>query len=155
MFYSKLLSKLKTLWPATAIFLIACQTDSQTSQTARESPQTQDYPIKPVAFTQVNIIDDFWAPRLETNRKVTIPYNFEKCEETGRIRNFAIAGGLEEGEHEGRYYNDSDVFKVIEGASYSLQVNDDPELKAYLDDLIAKIAACPGRGWLSVHRPHH
>jgi len=141
MFYSKLLSKLKTLWPATAIFLIACQTDSQTSQTARESPQTQDYPIKPVAFTQVNIIDDFWAPRLETNRKVTIPYNFEKCEETGRIRNFAIAGGLEEGEHEGRYYNDSDVFKVIEGASYSLQVNDDPELKAYLDDLIAKIAA--------------
>jgi DUF1680 family protein len=103
--------------------------------------QAQDYPIKPVDFTQVNITDNFWAPRLETNRKVTIPYNFEKCEETGRIRNFAIAGGLEEGEFEGIYFNDSDVFKVIEGASYSLQVQDDPKLKAYLDDLIAKIAA--------------
>ncbi len=105
------------------------------------SKQAQDYPIKPVAFTKVNITDNFWAPRLETNRKVTIPYNFEKCEETGRIRNFAIAGGLEEGEFEGIFFNDSDVFKVIEGASYSLQVQDDPELKTYLDDLIAKIAA--------------
>ena len=77
------------------------------------SKQAKDYPIKPVAFTKVNITDNFWAPRLETNRKVTIPYNFEKCEETGRIRNFAIAGGLEEGEFEGIFFNDSDVFKVI------------------------------------------
>lgn len=105
------------------------------------SKQAQDYPIKPVAFTQVNINDNFWAPRLETNRKVTIPYTFEKCEETGRIRNFAIAGGLEEGEHEGLRFNDSDLFKIIEGASYSLQVQHDPKLKAYIDDLITKIAA--------------
>jgi DUF1680 family protein len=123
------------------ILFFACQTDSQTGKTIRETSLTKDYPIRPVAFTQVNFTDDFWAPRLETNRKVTIPYNFEKCEETGRIRNFAIAGGLEEGEFEGIYFNDSDVFKVIEGASYSLQVYDDPQLKAYLDDLIIKIAA--------------
>ena len=138
---SFLLFRSKHLLLAAAILLFACQPDPQTNQKTDLKSLAQDYPIKPVAFTQVNITDNFWAPRLETNRKVTIPYNFQKCEETGRIRNFAIAGGLEEGEFEGIYFNDSDVFKVIEGASYSLQVHDDPELKAYLDDLIAKIAA--------------
>ncbi len=123
------------------ILFITCQTDPQTGKTSRQNSLTKDYPIKPIAFTQVTITDDFWAPRLETNRKITIPYNFKKCEETGRIRNFAIAAGLEEGEFEGIYFNDSDVFKVIEGASYSLQVYDDPKLKSYLDDLIMKIAA--------------
>ncbi|WP_019670542.1 glycoside hydrolase family 127 protein [Eudoraea adriatica] len=112
-----------------------------------------DYPIQPVPFTSVQIEDQFWTPRLETNRQVTLPYNFKKCEETGRIRNFAIAGGLEEGEFEGIYFNDSDVFKVIEGASYSLQVHDDPELKSYLDDLIAKIAAAQEEdGYLYTNR---
>ncbi len=100
-----------------------------------------DYPIAPVPFTSVHIEDNFWQPRLETNREVTVPYTFQKSEETGRISNFAKAGGLEEGEFEGIYFNDSDVFKIIEGASYSLQVNPDPELKAYLDEVIAKIAA--------------
>jgi DUF1680 family protein len=137
----KILSNSIILSLVAGIIFFACQTDSQTGKTIRQKSVTKDYPIKPVAFTQVTITDDFWAPRLETNRKVTIPYNFKKCEETGRIRNFAIAGGLEEGDFEGIYFNDSDVFKVIEGASYSLQVYDDPQLKAYLDDLILKIAA--------------
>lgn len=141
MCYSMPLPSSKNLCLAAAILLISCQTNSQTGQTVHQNSLTRDYPIKPVAFTRVNINDDFWAPRLETNRKVTIPYNFQKCEETGRIRNFAIAGGLEEGEFEGIFFNDSDVFKVIEGASYSLQVHDDPKLKAYLDTLIMKIAA--------------
>jgi hypothetical protein len=123
------------------LLFLGCQADPQTGKAIQQDSCNKDYPIKPVAFTQVNITDDFWAPRLETNRKITIPYCFKKCEETGRIRNFAIAGGLEEGEFEGIYFNDSDVFKVIEGASYSLQVYDDPELEAYLDELIMKIAA--------------
>ena len=101
----------------------------------------KDYPIQPVQFTDVIFTDRFWSPRLETNRKVTIPYDFKKCEETGRIDNFAKAGGLMEGEFIGIRYNDSDVFKVIEGASYSLSIHPDPELEKYLDDLIAKIAA--------------
>ena len=100
-----------------------------------------DYPITPVPFTQVTIQDDFWHPRLETNREVTIPYTFEKSEVTGRINNFERAGGLEEGEFEGIYFNDSDVFKIIEGASYSLRVHPDKQLDQYLDELIAKIAA--------------
>ena len=113
----------------------------------------QDYPLHPVAFTQVNINDSFWAPRIKTNREVTVPYTFEKSEETGRIRNFEIAGGLEEGEFEGIYFNDSDVFKIIEGASYTLQVQDDPELKNYLDNLIHKIAAAQEEdGYLYTNR---
>ena len=101
----------------------------------------KDYPIAPVPFTAVKITDGFWAPRLETNRTVTIPAIFRKCEETGRIDNFAIAGGLLKGEYKGERYNDTDVYKTIEGASYSLMVHPDPELDRYLDGVIAKIAA--------------
>ncbi len=97
--------------------------------------------VKSVAFTKVKFTDNFWLPRLDTNRTVSIPYDFNKCEETKRIDNFAIAGGLQEGCFVGIRYNDSDVFKVIEGASYSLNIHPDPELEKYLDDLIAKIAA--------------
>jgi len=106
-----------------------------------EAQSFQDYPFTPVPFTKVSINDKFWAPRIVTNREVTIPDNFKKSEETGRIKNFAVAGGLEEGEFEGIYYNDSDVFKIIEGASYSLNINPDPKLKEYVDGVILKIAA--------------
>jgi len=103
--------------------------------------EKKDYPITPVPFTAVKITDGFWAPRIETNRTVTIPAIFRKCEETGRIDNFAIAGGLLKGEYKGERYNDTDVYKTIEGASYSLMVHPDPELERYLDGVIAKIAA--------------
>ncbi len=99
-----------------------------------------DYPITPVPFTSVEINDNFWSTRLETNRRVTIPYDFKKCEETGRIQNFEVAGGLKKGVFVGRRYNDSDVFKIMEGAAYSLAIFHDPELDKYLDDLIDKIA---------------
>jgi len=101
----------------------------------------KDYPIKPVLFTEVAVNDTFWLPRLETNRQVTIPFAFKKSEETGRIDNFAKAGGLMPGKFIGRRYNDSDVFKIMEGAAYSLRLHPDPELEEYMDDLIAKIAA--------------
>jgi DUF1680 family protein len=94
-----------------------------------------------VPFTEVTFADAFWTPRLQTNRQVTIHYDFKKCEETGRIDNFAKAGGLMDGKFEGIRFNDSDVFKVIEGATYSLHIHPDPNLDRYLDDLIAKIAA--------------
>lgn len=101
---------------------------------------TKDYPIKPAPFTSVTIKDNFWQQRLETNREVTIPFTFEKSEETGRIRNFERAGGLLEGDFEGTYFNDSDVYKIIEGASYSLQAHPDQKLEKFLDKLIYKIA---------------
>jgi DUF1680 family protein len=101
----------------------------------------QDYPVHPVPFTAVRVEDDFWSPRLETNRVTTVWYDFKKCEETGRIDNFAKAGKLMPGEFRGTPFDDSDVFKVIEGASYTLALHPDPKLDRYLDDLIAKIAA--------------
>ena len=100
-----------------------------------------DSKLTAVPFTDVVIADEFWAPRIETNRKVTVPYCFKKCEETGRIDNFAKAGGLMEGKFEGKYFNDSDVYKVIEGAAYSLKSHPDPQLEKYVDAVIDKIAA--------------
>jgi DUF1680 family protein len=99
------------------------------------------YSTTPVHFTDVQVNDQFWSPRMEINRKVAIPRNFQSCEETGRIDNFSKAGGLMEGEHKGIFYNDSDVFKVIEGAAYSLGNHPDKELEHYLDELIDKISA--------------
>ena len=101
----------------------------------------QDYPICPTPFTAVRVEDGFWGARLETNRTVTIGYAFKKCEETGRIDNFAKAARLIPGSFRGTPFDDSDVYKVIEGASYSLATHPDPQLDAYLDGLIAKIAA--------------
>jgi len=101
----------------------------------------QYYPIRPVPFTQARFTDDFWARRIATNREVTVWYDFKKCEETGRIDNFSKAAGLMPGPFKGIPFDDSDVYKVIEGAAYSLQLQPDPKLDKYLDDLIAKIAA--------------
>jgi len=98
-------------------------------------------PLTAVPFTDVTLDDSFWAPRLETAREKTLPANFKWCEDTGRISNFQKASGAIEGKFEGIYFNDSDVYKVIEGASYMLHASPDPKLDAYLDDLIAKIAS--------------
>ncbi|MCX5636817.1 MAG: glycoside hydrolase family 127 protein, partial [Planctomycetota bacterium] len=63
--------------------------------------------LEPVPFTDVEIGEGFWADRIKTNREVTVRYCFEKCEQTGRISNFAKAGGLMDGDFEGIYFNDS------------------------------------------------
>jgi DUF1680 family protein len=102
----------------------------------------RDYPHQPVPFTDVKLTGSFWKPRIETNRTVTIPYAFGKSEETGRIENFKVAGGLSKKAWTGGFgFNDSDVSKIIEGASYSLSVEKDPKLDAYLDDLVDWYAA--------------
>ncbi len=100
------------------------------------------YPIQTISFTKVQIIDKFWAPRIETNRKVTIPLAFKKCEETGRIKNFSKAAGLIDDDIVPFFpFDDSDVYKIIEGAAYSLKMRPDSELEKYVDDIIEKIAA--------------
>jgi DUF1680 family protein len=98
-----------------------------------------DYPIRPADFTQVKLEDEFWAPRLKINRTVTIPYLFNLDEETGRTDNFRIAAGLKKGKHTGKRYNDSDVFKAMEAAAYSLRAHPDQELRNKLDALVAVI----------------
>lgn len=99
------------------------------------------YQYTPIPFTHVTINDAFWSPRMETNRTVTIGYDFQKSEETGRLTNFDKAAGRLAGDHEGIFFNDSDVFKIIEGAAYSLSLHPDPALDQYLDALIERIAA--------------
>ncbi|MBU1099423.1 MAG: glycoside hydrolase family 127 protein [Bacteroidetes bacterium] len=102
----------------------------------------KDYPIKPVEFTSVKINDNFWAPRIEANRQVSIPKAFGQCELTGRVDNFALAGGMIKGEHKGDYpFDDTDVYKVLEGASYTLAAGYDKKLDEYLDSLITIVAA--------------
>ncbi len=101
-----------------------------------------DYPITPVPFTNVALTDRFWAPRIETNRTVTIPAVFRNCEEFGRLENIKKAAGLTAGSFDrGQPFDDTDVYKGIEGASYSLAAAADPQLDAYLDGIIELIAA--------------
>jgi uncharacterized protein len=94
-----------------------------------------------VPFQDVHIIDGFWAPRIETNRTVTVEANLRQCEVTARIKNFAVAGKLEDGKHQGELYNDSDVYKVIEGVAYTLASRRDPDLEKRTDAVIDQIAA--------------
>lgn len=97
--------------------------------------------IQEVPFTNVHLNDAFWLPRIEINRTVSIPSAFRECEKNGRFDNFALAAGLKEGEHQGDYpFDDTDPYKVIEGASYSLAVHYDPALDHYLDSVINLIA---------------
>lgn len=101
-----------------------------------------DYPHRPVPFTAVELTDTFWRPRIEINRDVTIPYAFSKSEETHRIENFKVAGGLSDKPWQGRFgFNDSDVSKIIEGAAYCLVAGDNPELSAYVDRVVGYYAA--------------
>lgn len=97
--------------------------------------------LAPVPFQNVKLTDGFFAPRIETNRKVTIPFCLDQCESTGRIRNFDVASGKVEGKHEGLLFNDSDVYKVLEGAAYALKSAPDPELEKRVDAIVDSIAA--------------
>jgi DUF1680 family protein len=125
-----------TFLPAAAIALLFVAGCSEKKAT------TGDYAIQPVAFNQVKLEDAFWAPRVKLNAELTIPYAFKQSEETGRVKNFDIAAGVEQGKFCTIYpFDDSDVYKIIEGAAYSLQTVPDPKLDAYLDQLIARIGA--------------
>jgi DUF1680 family protein len=107
----------------------------------------RDYPVKPVPFTAVHFTDSFWLPRIEVNRTVTIPFAFEKCQESKRFYNFERAAAALRGETvadktpPGYPFDDTDPYKVLEGAAYTLSVKPDPKLEAFLDGLVAKIAA--------------
>lgn len=100
------------------------------------------YPIDPVPFTSVKVTDSFWGQRLKANREVTIPLAFGKCEETGRYENFVKAAHpSDEYKVEGFSFDDTDVYKTIEGASYSLQTYPDKKLEKYIDSVLVIVAA--------------
>ena len=132
-------------WSAALISLLLAGPLVQAPPPAPAPPH--DYPVKPVPFTAVHISDAFWAPRIEINRTVTIPFAFGKNEETGRVGNFERAAEVLQGhppadrKPPGYPFDDTDIYKVLEGASYSLSVQPNPQLSAYLDRMIATIAS--------------
>ena len=100
------------------------------------SAQGTDYAYSAVPFTNVKLTDNFWLPRIKINHTVTIPASFERCEKTGRVKNFVMAA-----EKKGKFcttfsFDDTDIYKTIEGASFSLSLFPDKKLEAYIDSLI-------------------
>ncbi len=104
----------------------------------KQQPESNgDYSIEPVPFTSVHLTDNFWAPRIKTNFEVTIPIAIDQCYTTGRVNNFKVAGGIKKGKFSTDYpFDDTDIYKLIEAASYSLQTIPDEKLEAQLDTLI-------------------
>jgi len=137
-----------------------------------QAPQQEklaDEAIKGVPFTEITLNDIFWTPKIEVNRTVSIPSALHQCDINGRFDNFAVAAGLLKKEHQGDFsFDDTDPYKVIEGASYSLAVHYDAALDHRLDSLISLIAAAQQddgylttcvinkcdrlRGWWGTHR---
>lgn len=102
--------------------------------------QNRDYPIQAVNFTAVKFMDNFWMPRIKVNHFATIPTSFERCEKTGRVKNFEMAAAKS-----GKFctifpFDDTDIYKTIEGASFSLSLFPDKKLETYIDTLITKVA---------------
>lgn len=131
------------------------------------SAPAKDYPVQPVPFTAVRVTGGFWQARQETNRTVTVPFALQQCEDTGRLRNFDLAAETMRRRAAGEKtfqnkpvtiypFDDSDVYKVIEGASYALSTKPDPELERKLDACIARIAAAQEPdGYLYTFRTMH
>ena len=120
------------LLSAAAILLL-----TSADKNKKTTPQGGGYPITPVQFTSVKVGDGFWGQRLKASREVTIPLAFSKCEETGRYENFVKAAHpSEEYKVEGLAFDDTDVYKTIEGASYVLQTYPDKKLEAYIDSVL-------------------
>ena len=103
--------------------------------------QSREYPIGPVPLADVRVTNGFWRAKLDTNRTVTIPHIMRQNEITGRVDNFLKAAKKASGEYKGQRYNDTDVYKIIEAASYSLVTNPDAALERKVDDLVAIVAA--------------
>jgi DUF1680 family protein len=109
---------------------------------AQSSAVKKDYVIKPTRLAAVSFQDSFWQKRIDTDVNVTIPHVFKQLEQTGRLKNFELASPQGQGDFCSNYpFDDSDVYKAIEAASYSLMLHPDPELVKYLDKVISKIAA--------------
>ncbi len=106
------------------------------------STTAADYPLKPVPFNKVEMTSDFWRPRLETQRKTLVPFAFEKTqpgvEHLKAARDFLAGKKVED--HRAHRFIDSDLYKVMEGAAYLLQLRHDPELEKTLDELADVIA---------------
>ncbi len=108
----------------------------------KQKPIHSGYPIEPVPFTSVEVTDAFWGQRLKASREVTVPLAFSKCEETGRYENFVKAAHPSDDYKVGGFsFDDTDVYKTIEGASYLLRTYPDKKLEKYIDSVLVIVAA--------------
>ena len=98
------------------------------------------YPVYPVPFTEVEVKPGFWNEWIMRVGKRFLPHNFEYCETEKKIDNFRVAAGVKEGKHIGACFEDSDVYKVLEGAAYWLALHKDPDIEKTADDIIDLIA---------------
>jgi len=122
--------------------------------TGKLHAQQKDYPIQPVPFTQVHVNDNFWQPKMEVNANITIPYVLAQCKANGRVDNFLRAAKLLGGDQLSEFpFDDTDIYKVIEGASYAMEVKSNPKLERYIDTLITIIGAAQEKdGYLYTFR---
>jgi DUF1680 family protein len=129
--------------PALAALLVlaSCAGSADDGSTPALPPGPEDWRVRPVALDRVSVDDQFWAPRMQRNQDVTIPHIIRMNEENVRHDNFRRAAGELDGAFEGYRFNDTDVYKVVEAASYSLTQNYDAGLDAQVDQLIEMIAA--------------
>ncbi len=95
--------------------------------------------LRSVPISSVKLTDSFWANRIKLMGEVTLPLQYQIMEETGRLDNFRIAAGKISGEFSGFFFNDSDVYKWVEAASYFLAVNKDEQLDKLVDSVIEEI----------------
>ena len=124
-----------SLFFASLLLLTGCSNNGQ------QMMVNSQYPIDPVPFTSVKVDGGFWGQRLQASREVTVPLAFSKCEETGRYRNFENAAHPSDTIHVGGFsFDDTDVYKTIEGASYLLQTYPDEKLKNYIDSVLVIVA---------------
>lgn len=120
------------------LLLVSCAISTVTLGASR-LPTADRY--NPVPLTQVRLTDDFWRPRISMIEHKTIAYALNKCEAEGRFDNFLIAGGQMQGTTRGEMpFDDTDVYKIVEGASYCLLIEPNPALKKRLDEIIKIIA---------------
>jgi len=142
--------RLLTLTMLTVLIAAGCMAKTKTET------RSNGYPISQVPFTAVKVTPNtFWGDRIKAAREVTIPLAFSKCESEHRYKNFEMAAytlqhpnhpGLQTKEWDvskfmGFSFDDTDVYKTIEGASYVLQTYPDEKLKAYIDSVLDVVGA--------------
>jgi len=126
-----------------------------------------DYPVNPVPFTAVRITGGLLQERQATNSAVTMPFALAQCESANRLKNFDLAAETMRRRAAGETnfqnkpptiypFDDSDVYKAIEGAAFCLSVQPDPAVAAQLEGMIKRIAAAQEPdGYLYTWRTMH
>ncbi len=160
------LDAVKTLLCSATLVLVVSSLPLCRAAPAADAPFVK---LRAVPFTAVQITDAFWAPRRETNRVASIPVNLENLEKAGNLENFRLAARRATNGFIGPVFMDSDVYKALEAASYSLATHPDPALDQRLDAIIALLAAAqlpdgyldtyyivkePGRRWTNLRDNH-